>query len=1190
MPYVSAKEFLEQRKKKEQSEPAFQPKTGYVSAKEFLEQRKRVEPPKTPFQQARESGMFPLDLERTPTMQAVRAFQAQQEQQPQQERQLPFLARIQQQAYERFIEPVTSAAWRVASNIADPFGLTRRIAEQKGVDLRESPILSGFAPPETTAERVQDIVGQVVGSLAPGAAAYRTGGRLAASLARNAPRVAQEAARGAGAGAAFGGMREALESAVGIEESAAQRARDIGLDVALGGIGDPLVSTIGRALTPAVRRGLEAIRGRQTEQPLALPAPRTEEPVPALSEAITPEPPQVQTGQRGRLADILDRVTETVREAGERITGGRVQGLIPFRRAPEMGTIPTETKQQLRTRLKREPTTLSEKATQAYIDWTDDVFRLNQFERFAEEVQKRTLTREERPYELALASRGADVIARQIATNALVDSRGNVVGKSLKEILRPLSNLPRGAYLDFQDYLLNRHALTRAARGERVFDKKIGWTPERGEEIVATYEAQFPEFRQMADELYNFQREMVNRWLVDTGLVSRETAEQWFQQNPYYIPNKRYFSELEKASGGKTRVKKGFADQSAPVKKYSPTGSERPVIQPLEAIIENIDAFVKAAKRNEVMQAVIRNIRQDPEAFADWAEIVRVGKRSENIRLNSEGALEEALDDFMRDFDRSMQNIRLDKDNIVRGYVDGQPVYVKINDKMLLDALMSIGPEGQNWILDKVGQLTRVFKVLTTGANPIFALTRNIFRDIPQAYIMSKTTNNPIVFVRDLMAAFFDITRDNQFYQAFKNVGGGHSSSIAADRNLLAQTKRQILPRQPIRAFFPTALNVMENFMNAIESAPRLAEFKRVMKQSGDFTKALYEAQDITTNFKKRGRIAKEVDKVFPYFNAAIQGLDKFAREFIENPAKAFIKAFLALTVPTVVLYAMNRDDPNYQQLSDHIKDNYFLIPKGDGTFIRIAKPRELGTLFSDIPERLLRQFADEDPEAWRRFSDQLRIAFTVPGVEGLLRPGTMTERLMGPFSDMIFGPIFDVSRNQDFAGRPIVPGYMENLPPELQYDERTSELSRILGQLTGTSPRQLDYLIRQYTGFIGQLALPAMAPGASVSDVLDSIMTVNPLYSTDIVNDFYAKRDELEKTYQAFKQTGERPEGFNNALRLYFNRISDSISDIRKQMRALDQNKRLDEAEKDRRRQELQQKIINLARGALQRAQELNQ
>jgi len=249
-----------------------------------------------------------------------------------------------------------------------------------------------------------------------------------------------------------------------------------------------------------------------------------------------------------------------------------------------------------------------------------------------------------------------------------------------------------------------------------------------------------------------------------------------------------------------------------------------------------------------------------------------------------------------------------------------------------------------------------------------------------------------------------------------------------------------------------------------------------------------------------------------------------------------------------------------------------------------------LGTLFSDIPERLLRQFADEDPEAWRRFSDQLRIAFTVPGVEGLLRPGTMTERLMGPFSDMIFGPIFDVSRNQDFAGRPIVPGYMENLPPELQYDERTSELSRILGQLTGTSPRQLDYLIRQYTGFIGQLALPAMAPGASVSDVLDSIMTVNPLYSTDIVNDFYAKRDELEKAYQAFKQTGERPERFNNALRLYFNRISDSISDIRKQMRALDQNKRLDEAEKDRRRQELQQKIINLARGALQRAQELNQ
>ncbi|WP_213471805.1 LPD38 domain-containing protein, partial [Paenibacillus dendritiformis] len=84
---------------------------------------------------------------------------------------------------------------------------------------------------------------------------------------------------------------------------------------------------------------------------------------------------------------------------------------------------------------------------------------------------------------------------------------------------------------------------------------------------------------------------------------------------------------------------------------------------------------------------------------------------------------------------------------------------------------------------------------------------------------------------------------------------------------------------------------------------------------------------------------------------------DRFVRSFKDDPVKALVKATLAMTVPTAVLYAMNRDNPRYQELPENTKDNFFLIPiDGGEKFIRIAKPREFGVLFSGLPERLMRQ------------------------------------------------------------------------------------------------------------------------------------------------------------------------------------------------------------------------------------------
>lgn len=851
----------------------------------------------------------------------------------------------------------------------------------------------------------------------------------------------------------------------------------------------------------------------------------------------------------------------------------------------------TDTKSQLTSRSVRKPISGGKITDKLYTQLVDDLHPLNKLDKLTESVLGKEIPASESPYKLALGSRGADVVSKQIITDKLVDSAGNVAGKSLKDVL---SQLPRTAdsYVNFEDYLINKHAITRAERGEKVFRDELNWTPEVGAQKVADYEAAHPEFKTMADDLYEFNRNMVNKWLVDTGMITPEQANAWFEANPYYVPNKREFSELEKSSGGKTRAKSGYGNQSVPVKGYSKGGSQRNIISPIESMIENVDAFVKTAKRNQVMQKLVQNIEQDPDAFADFADIIKQPEKLDDITkvlMDGEG-IDDLLSRFSDDFDKAMMKTKLDKDNIVRVMVNGEPVHVKVNDPDLLKALTTLGPDNGSALLNFIGKFTNTFKVLTTGSNPLFSFTRNLFRDIPQAYIASKSTGNPVSFMADLVTAAIDIAGKRGAYREFLNVGGGHSSPIASNRNMLARSKDAVLPpnKNPFKGMGPKMYRKFEDFMNVAETAPRLAEFKRTSKQSGDLQKALYEAQDVTTNFKRRGRLVNELDKIFPYMNAAVQGLDQVVRVYKDNPGKALLKSALALSVPSMVLYAVNYDDPNYQKLSRRTRDAFFMIPKGDGTFIRIAKPQEQGTIFSDIPERLMELFFEQDPDAFRDFADRLRTTFLPPGIQGAAKSGNIVDRALGVVGDTIAGPLADVAANRNFADAPIVPGYLERLSPELQYDSRTTNVARKIGELTGTSPKQLDYLARQYSGFLGQIGQPLLSPGGDLGSSLTQQVTADPVFSNDISTEFYDYKEKLDQAYTD-RSLKPLPSWYKDGVRKRLGTISDNMSAVRAQIRKVQSDQSLNNKDKREKLRDLQEKINTMADKGNEIAREAN-
>lgn len=864
-------------------------------------------------------------------------------------------------------------------------------------------------------------------------------------------------------------------------------------------------------------------------------------------------PPAQETPSRPSLM-------EDVREVFQEMSPSQTLGISALRRRPgPYENLRTSTKSQIVSKLDREPFSAERAATQFYIDWVDDLYRLNQFDRFVERTLGiDRLPSTERPYDLALSTRGADIVAHQIITTNMVDIEGNVVGQSLKNII---SRLPRGAYVDFEDYLLNRHAITRYERGEKVYRDDLNWTPEKGRENIAKLEAQYPMFRQLAEELYEFNRNLVQHWLVDTGLITQEMAERWFAENPFYVPMKRHFPETPSLA---TRARRGFSDQRAPVKAYSKEGSGRPIYSPIESIIENVDAFVKAAKRNQVMQAMIRNIQRSPDDLKDWIEIVPIREEATKTSIRDvnkiledeglEGLITRLNNDFEITFRRPAQG--LDRDNIVTGMVDGRPVHVKVNDPQLLQALKALSPEGQHWLMDAIGQVTRFFKVLTTGINPVFGVTRNLFRDISQAFIARQYSTIP-QFARDLVESFVSALGNGELYQRYKNIGGGHASPVAADRNLLAQSKRAILPENRLRGIIPRGFSAIENFMNALEAVPRLSEFKRAgMETAEQRLRGMLAAQDVTTNFKRRGRYARQIDQVFPYFNAAIQGLDKIVRTYKDNPVQALTRAFMSITIPTIALYAINYRNPDFQNLTPYLRDNYYMIPLSDGRYIRIAKHRELGIPFSAAVERALDQWLLEDPESFHQFADTVRIAFFPPGFSGFFEePGLVTGPL-GALQDTIAGPLLDIAQNRTFTGAPIVPYQLQRLSPELQYDETTSRISRYLGSMFGASPKQLDHLIRSYTGILGQLLIPATAPGGDLGEMLTRQVVVDPVFSSKTQNRFYEIKEQLDTAYyDAQAQAGEPLDPDIENMRQVYSQVDRIMSELRKASRQIEES-----------------------------------
>lgn len=729
--------------------------------------------------------------------------------------------------------------------------------------------------------------------------------------------------------------------------------------------------------------------------------------------------------------------------------------------------------------------------------------------------------------------------------NGLVNMEGKkVVDNGLQDVF----NMPKGHQEALNNLLFHKHNIARMKQGKPLDPNiSIGQSRQAIKDILQTY----PELADKADTIRKTLDSLTDEWAVKSGLISPELRDVLRSMYPDYVPSYRILNGVDTIS-----YKSRGMGPARIVNKA--VGGDEPLQLLQESIPTLINKVVKASRKNEVYKTILDAARKNPKnGYATILEPVRQLKEVVEKKL-TDSVIDAVRADGLEGI-VTMSDKALEADPKL-GYIltvmeNGKPIRLSISED-LFKSLKSLDAAPDD-VLQKALQSVRKygtnpFKSLVTGYNPLFAV-RNVARDIPTAYIQG-TENNPLRFIKNLYDAGVDMAKGADRYQEFKALGGTGGNFFNIERGISPEGKLAGVKK------------VIGALNNATETLPRYAEYIGTLKRGGNGyankLQGIRNAQEVTVNFGRHGDLTKALDAGIPYLNPAVQGLDKFVRT-MKNPV-AVAKSLGVVTVPTTAMYLINQavDKEGYDKLDNRTKDTYFLIPMGDGQFIKIPKTREAGVLFGAFFERLYR-LAQGQENAFKGFSSTIR--------DNFLPNNPITSNFFYPMSQVIG------DEGKDFAGRDIVPQSLRGYSPRYQYDNQTSEIAKTIGNLFNISPKKIDYLAKSYLGIVGQAGIPLTTKSnyTGLKGVVTSMFKADSAYNNEVQNEFYNNLRKLQTAKNDSSMTGQAMD--ENILSGMY-RANDDMSTIRGIMKQIESDTNIDNNEKQKLLRDYQKQLIAVA------------
>jgi len=625
--------------------------------------------------------------------------------------------------------------------------------------------------------------------------------------------------------------------------------------------------------------------------------------------------------------------------------------------------------------------------------------------------------------------------------------------------------------------------------------------------------------------------------LVDSGSESQATIDAWNEAYKHYMPLFRVEEDFNNG-GNRSGLSKGF-NVSSPFSKRA-MGSEKEVQNIVNNLIKQRERALIRAEKLTVLKALyglfLMNPNPDialpvnPDAIKSKDALIAEleGLGYDNAAEIANNLMEEPKTRYISKGKRVIDKITglptsdtedsvqlrinsLDRfgDNVITLRVDGKNRYIFFkqdnpNAVRMANSLKSLDTESLGTVMSIVAKGTRWFANVNTQYNPIFAAV-NLIRDIGSAQFNLTTTPlagkqaQVTAGIFPAMRGIFKVLRAERggevggdsamekAFREFREAGGqtGYRDAIArkeSDKSIIDDMlKQKSLSGNALKAM-KSVFNALSDFNDTLENSIRLSAYIQASKPKSEGGLGLSKqqaaviAKNLTVNFDKKGQISANVNALYAFFNASVQGTARLATTLTGPKGKAIIGGgMLAGSMQAILLAAagFREDEP-----PEFVKQRNFVIPTPDGNYLTIPYP--LG--FNLLPNigRITTEFmisGGKNPA--KRAGDLLGSvadAFSPIGSSGLS---------MQTIAPTVLDPLAALEANKDAFGRPI---YKEDratnpTPGYLRSRENASEMSNAISYFFnlasgGTkyskgfvSPTadEIDYVIGQVTGGLGR-------------------------------------------------------------------------------------------------------------------------
>jgi len=640
--------------------------------------------------------------------------------------------------------------------------------------------------------------------------------------------------------------------------------------------------------------------------------------------------------------------------------------------------------------------------------------------------------------------------------------------------------------------------------------------------------------------------------LVDRGLETQATIDNWNQAYKHYIPLMRDQEELDFMHHG-VGLGKGFQVKGSASKRAY--GSTKSVVDILANIAIQRESAIIRSEKARIGRALygmaLKNPNPDfwlpvnPDAIKNKAalyqELVSMGLPISTAQNFIQEPKTPSIDPLTGQVRYTINAGLRSSPNVFPVRINGKDRYIFFNTKdpkaiRMAQAMSNLDAQTLGGLLGTSAQITRWIASVNTQFNPVFGVI-NFTRDSFGAAF--NLTNTPLAgkqkeVAKHVFPAIFAIMQSERasrknaavtgpyvaLYDRFRRAGGttGFRESFAKgnysgkDTTIIERLwadETQSGAMKKARYVF----DLLSDYNDAMENAVRLSVFKVALDMGLGEERAASLGKNVTINFNRKGQASPLLQALYAFFNPAVQGAVLVGKTLNGPAGRKIIAGGLAVGVLQALWMAaagFDADEP-----PDYIRDKNFIIPIGNKKYLTLPMPpgynvvpgvARIATEYILGKNHLIsggKPITDAATQVLGLFLDSFNP----------LGGGTIAQML----SPTPIDPIVAVTMNKDAFGRPIfkedtalkpTPGFMRSRENSTQISQWIAEFLNYVSSPPGThytkgkiSPTadEIDY-------YAGQIGGGAAREVIKAGELAKSAFTSEPVpsYRIPLAGRFY--------------------------------------------------------------------------------------